>query len=137
MTDRQSYVQPTESQFARLAAPEQEGPIWMLNLIRFKGRADGIHAEEGISGAEAYARYGAAVQPFLTGVGGRVVLAAEPAESMIGPEEGEWDAVFVAEDPSRQAFLEMTSDPDYLEVHRHREAGVADSRLIACRPLVQ
>ena len=36
---------------------------------------------------------------------------------MIGPEEGEWDVVLVAEYPSREAFLEMTSDPGYLEVH--------------------
>ena len=128
-----SYIEPTESQFTRLAASDEDGPVWMVNLVRFKQRADGI--DEGISGAEAYARYGAAVQPFLAGVGGRMVLAVEPAESVIGPEDGEWDAVFVAEYPSRKAFLQMTSDPAYLEVHRHREAGVADSRLIACKPL--
>ncbi len=129
------YVEPTQTQFARLAASDQEGPVWMVNLLRFKDRADGIHAEEGISGAEAYARYGAAVQPFLSGVGGRIVLGAEPFDSMIGPDSGEWDAVFVAEYPSREAFLKMTRDPDYLAIHQHRAAGVADSRLIACKPL--
>jgi uncharacterized protein (DUF1330 family) len=132
-----SYIEPTEAQFARLAASEDEGPVWMVNLVRFKERADGIHADEGITGAEAYARYGAAVQPHLARVGGRIVLAAEPNESMIGPEEGEWDAVFVAEYPSRKAFLQMTSDPDYLAIHAHRAAGLADSRLIACRPLMR
>jgi uncharacterized protein (DUF1330 family) len=130
-----SYIQPTESQFARVASSPEEGPVWMVNLIRFKDQADGIDAEDGITGAEAYARYGAGVQEHLASVGGRVVLAAQPTESVIGPEDGEWDAVFVAEYPSRQAFLEMTSDPAYLEVHGHREAGVADSRLIACRPM--
>jgi uncharacterized protein (DUF1330 family) len=130
-----SYIEPTESQFARLAASDDQGPVWMVNLVRFKQRADGI--DEGVSGAQAYARYGAAVQPFLAGVGGRVVLAAEPQESMIGPEEGEWDAVFVAEYPSRKAFLQMTSDPEYLKIHAHRAAGLADSRLIACRPLLR
>ena len=47
----------------------------MVNLMRFKERADGIDADDGITGAEAYARYGAAVQPYLEGVGGRVLLA--------------------------------------------------------------
>lgn len=40
----------------------------MLNLLRFKNRADGI--DEGISGREAYERYAQATGPFLTHVGG-------------------------------------------------------------------
>ena len=57
----------------------------MLNLLRFKDRADGIDGDDGISGAEAYARYGAAVAPFLERVGGRVVVALAAEESVIGP----------------------------------------------------
>lgn len=128
-------IEPTEAQFERLVASVEEGPVLMVNLLRFKDRADGIDAADGISGAEAYTRYGAAVQEHLARVGGRIVFAAAATESVIGPEEGEWDAVFVAEYPSRQAFLEMTGDPAYLEIHGHRAAALADSRLIACRPL--
>jgi uncharacterized protein (DUF1330 family) len=128
-------VEPTAAQFERLAASDDDGPVMMINLLRFKERADGIDADDDITGAEAYARYGAAIQPYLEGVRGRVLLGGVTTESVIGPEEAEWDAVFVAEYPSRKAFLEMTSDPGYLEVHRHRAAAVADSRLIACRPL--
>jgi uncharacterized protein (DUF1330 family) len=128
-------IEPTQAQFERLAASGDDGPVMMINLLRFKEQADGIDADDGITGAEAYARYGAALQPYLEGVRGRVLLGGAATESVIGPEEGEWDAVFVAEYPSRKAFLEMTSDPGYLEVHRHRAAAVADSRLIACRPL--
>jgi hypothetical protein len=29
----------------------------------------------------------------------------------------------------------MVSDPGYLAIHAHREAALADSRLIACSPL--
>jgi uncharacterized protein (DUF1330 family) len=135
MTTLEPTIEPTQSQFQRVAASEEEGPVLMVNLVRFKERADGIDADDGIGGEEAYARYGAAVQPFLAGVGGRIVLAARATESVIGPQEGEWDAVFVAEYPSRKAFLEMAGNPGYLEIHQHRVAGVADSRLIACRPL--
>ena len=77
----------------------------MLNLLRFKDRADGIDAGDGISGAEAYARYGAAVAPFLERAGGRLVLALAASESVIGPFAGEWDMVLVVEYPSRRAFL--------------------------------
>ena len=104
----------------------------MLNLLRFKEQADGIDAEDGITGTEAYARYGSAVTAYLDQVGGRILLAAEPKESVVGPEAGEWDLVLLVEYPSRSAFLAMTSDPGYMEIHAHRAAALEDSRLIAC-----
>jgi uncharacterized protein (DUF1330 family) len=72
------------------------------------------------------------VQRFLDAAGGRVVLATVANESVIGPYDGEWDMVLAVEYPSRMAFLEMISDPGYLEIHAHRAAALADSRLIAC-----
>src|SRR5437588_11070976 len=106
-------IEPTPDQFARLATTSDDGPVVMLNLLRFKDRAEGIEAAEDISGADAYARYGAGVQKFLARAGGRVVFAAQPRESVIGPEAAEWDLVLAVEYPSRRAFLEMTSDPGY------------------------
>ena len=53
----------------------------MLNLLRFK--PDG--------GRERYAEYGAAVAPLLEKVGGRIVLAGEPAAPLLG--EASWDSV--------------------------------------------
>jgi uncharacterized protein (DUF1330 family) len=124
-------IEPTPAQFERLAASPEEGPVVMINLLRFKAVADGIDAADGISGAEAYARYGAAAQRFLDAVGGKLLLAVAATESVIGPEEGEWDLVLAVRYPSRQAFLQMVSDPGYLAIHAHRAAALADSRLIA------
>ncbi len=129
-------IEPTPEQFTRLAEADDDGPIMMLNLLRFKERADGVDAADGITGAEAYARYGAAVAPFLERAGGRLVVAMAASESVIGPYEGEWDMVLVAEYPSRRAFLKMTTDADYLAIHQHRAAALADSRLIACKSVV-
>ncbi len=128
-------IEPTQAQFERLAASEDPAPVVMLNLLRFKPRADGVDEPDGITGAEAYGRYGAAVAPFLARAGGRVLFAAEPRESVIGPEHGEWDLVLAVEYPSRSAFITMTTDPDYLAIHGHRAAALADSRLIACKPV--
>jgi hypothetical protein len=33
-------------------------------------------------------------------------------------------------------FIEMATDPEYLKIHAHREAALADSRLLACAELV-
>lgn len=121
-------VNPTEAQVASLVGSEDESPIVMVNLLRFKEQADGI--DEGMSGAEAYAIYGQNIAPYLEGVGGKVLLAVACEESIIGPEAAEWDMAILVRYPSRQAFLKMITDPGYLAEHEHRTAGLAETRLI-------
>jgi uncharacterized protein (DUF1330 family) len=127
-------IEPTPEQFQRLAQSDDAAPVIMINLLRFKDRADGIDADDGISGAEAYQRYADAVRPFLEGVGGRVLIQLAATESVVGPAEPEWHVVLAVEYPSRAAFLKMASDIEYAKIHGHRAAALADSRLIASVP---
>jgi uncharacterized protein (DUF1330 family) len=127
------HVNPTDDQGHAFAeAASAEGPVFMLNLLRFKERADGVHEGEGISGAEAYARYAEATGAHLARVGGQIVWAGACGTALIGPADGEWDIAAVVRYPSRTAFLEMVGDPEYLEIAEHRTSGIADSRLIPC-----
>lgn len=127
-------ITPTQAQVEQLIAGESlDGPVVMLNLLRFKERADGI--DEGLSGREAYERYAEATAPFLARVGGRLLLAADAKLMVIGPEALEWDMALMVEYPSREKFLEMATDAGYLQAHEHRSAALADSRLIACSAL--
>jgi uncharacterized protein (DUF1330 family) len=119
---------PTESQLQELASMPADEPVVMLNLLRFKDQASA--PDEGMTGQEAYERYGLEAAPFLTKVGGRMLNGAVARQVVIGPE-GEWDMVLLVEYPSARRFLEMASDPGYLEAHAHRDAALADSRLIA------
>ncbi|MFN8160735.1 MAG: DUF1330 domain-containing protein [Solirubrobacterales bacterium] len=132
----EAAIEPSGEQVKRLASSTDTEPIVMVNLLRFKEVADGVDAEDGISGEEAYGRYGAGVAPYLQAAGGRILAAVRCEEGVIGPEEGDWDMVILAAYPSRQAFLEMVSDPGYQEVHRHRAAALADSRLILSKSQV-
>ncbi len=126
-------INPTPAQIQALLGSDSDDPVVMLNLLRFKELADGI--DEGVSGSAAYERYGEAVAPFLQGVGGRLLLACEAQQMIVGPEALEWDMVLMVEYPSRKRFLEMATDPDYLAIHEHRAAALEDSRLIACQTL--
>lgn len=128
-------ITPTIDQIQAVAAAGDDGPVVMLNLLRFKDRADGINEADGITGAEAYGRYAAGVPPFLQRVGGRLLQAGVAQHVFIGPEEKEWDMVLMVEYPSPAAFLTMATDPDYLEVHKHRDSALSDSRLIVCAPV--
>ena len=123
------FIVPEAEQIRKLAERGDSGPVQMLNLLRFRDRA--LEPAEGMTGAEAYGRYSVEVAPILDRAGGRVITAARCEESVIGPAEPEWDLVIVVEYPSVGAFLEMIESPDYLNAHRYRFAGVADSRLVA------
>jgi uncharacterized protein (DUF1330 family) len=117
------YITPTEEQFEQLRGASDGGPIVMVNLLRFKP-----------DGADAYGQYAAAVAPLLEQVGGRILNTVACRQAVVGPAD-EWDAVALVEYPSVQAFLEMVQNPDYLATHEHREAGLADSRLILSSPV--
>jgi uncharacterized protein (DUF1330 family) len=97
--------------FEELRNRAADGPVQMLNLLDFK--PDG--------GAERYAEYTAAVTPLLDKIGGRVLYAGAGSGALIGPSK--WDLVAVVEYPTRQAFIEMTSSPEYLQIaHLRTEA---------------
>ena len=40
----------------------------------------------------------------------------------------------LVEYPSRAAFIDMVSQPEYTAAHEHREHGLEDTVLIACGP---
>ena len=126
-------IHPTAEQLQELATCTDSGPVMMLNLLCFKPQAHGIDA--GMTGPQAYARYSVEAEPFLAAVGGRLRMAVRPEQTVIGPAGGEWDLVLLVEYPSRASFLEMATNEEYLKVHAHREAALADSRLIACSGL--
>lgn len=110
---------PDRQAMAAFASRASEGPVYMLNLLEFQ--PDG--------GAERYAEYGAAVAPLLEGVGGEPVFAGRPAEHLIG--EGSWDLMMVVSYPTRQAFLDMVSSPEYQAIEHLRSESLRRSELRA------
>ena len=124
------YVNPEREQFEAFKALPRDVPILMLNLIRYRDRADYGKGPAGITGAEAYRRYGQASAPIFARVGGSIVWRGRPELVLTGPVDERWDAAFIARYPTAGAFLEMVTDADYREAVKHRTAAVATSRLI-------
>lgn len=123
------YVDPEREQFDAFKALPRDVPVMMLNLVRFRERAeypDGRIA----TGAEAYAAYGRESAPVFKRVGGEIIWRGKPEVVLIGPAEKRWDIIFVARYPTAGAFLDMVTDPVYREAVRHRQAAVLDSRLV-------
>ena len=117
-------VDPTRETFARFREEDDGGPVVMLNLLRFAGD----------EGREQYARYGAAVAPFLEAVGGSVLYAGACSTLLVGPEAHRWDAVLVVRYPSRAAFAQMVGDPEYRKVSELRTSALEAAVLEATTP---
>lgn len=127
------HVDPTKDTFALFKDLPRDEPIHMLNLVRLKPEAtypDGRKA----TGLEAYRAYGRESEPVFRGLGGRQVWLGRPDLMLIGPADERWDIAFIAEYPSGQAFIDMLRDPVYREAVKHRQAAVADSRLLRLKP---
>lgn len=133
-----SHIDPTREVMAAFRDLASDRPIAMINLLRFKAHADypsdHVDHARGLTGAEAYRRYGAAANAPFQRVGGRQIWLGRPELTVIGPAEEAWDLAFIAAYPSGAAFAEMLRDPEYRAAVVHRQAAVADSRLIRCEP---
>ena len=129
-------VFPGPEQIAAFFTGEEDGPFVMVNLLRFKPHAeyaDGSDAE--LSGREAYARYGAAVQACLASVGGKSVFAGVVTELMLGQMDDPWDMVALAQYPSRAAMMTMVQSAEYQAIEKHRLAGLEGQLNIRTKPL--
>jgi uncharacterized protein (DUF1330 family) len=119
-------VFPPAEQAAAFFSAAEDGPFVMVNLLKFKERADYPDGSDaGLSGREAYARYGAGVQACLTAVGGKSLYAGAVTELMLGEVDELWDMVALAQYPSRAAMITMIQSPDYQAIEKHRVAGLA------------
>ena len=119
-------LMPNAAQMAGFVEEPETGPIYMVNLLKFRDKAaypDGSEAE--LSGREAYARYGAAVAQLLSDLGGGMVFMGDVSRLMLGEVEDLWDQVAIAWYPSRQAMLDMMQSEAYQAIHVHRDAGLA------------
>ncbi|MGD2007308.1 MAG: DUF1330 domain-containing protein [Cellvibrionales bacterium] len=119
-------LNPNDEQLRGFLDPEAKGPICMVNLLKFRDRAEYADGREtSLSGAEAYAVYSKGVVACLEKVGGYLGFGAQVERLMLGEVEEIWDMVALAVYPSRQAMLEMIQLPEYQEIHVHRDAGLA------------
>jgi hypothetical protein len=114
--------------------PATDGAIYMLNLMKYRDRAEYSGADasaaddSGISGREADDRY--TPVDVLTAIGATVCFIAD----VLSASE-DWDRVAVVRYPTRRAFIEMQSRKDFQEKHVHKEAGMHRTIVMATLPV--
>jgi uncharacterized protein (DUF1330 family) len=106
-------VEISEEALQRMLDEDPGGPVYLLNLLRFK--PDG--------GRERYEAYLAAADGAARRFGAELVYFGDAGPALIGEAGQEWDSVVISRYPSRQAFADLIRGPEYQAVaHLHHEA---------------
>lgn len=136
MIDRS--IDPTADQVRALRDNGPEGPVVMVNLLKFRDRAayPDDSAESPCSGADAYRRYQHAFTVTVGDISQATVLYEGPVNQVVigdpAAREADWDKVLIVRYPSRQHFLAMMADGEYRKALVHRYAGLERTVLLQC-----
>ncbi len=122
-------IYPTPAQIQTLLAGPPDRPVVMVNLLRFKSRADA--PDEGMSGEEAYRVYARAMRTFVEAKGGRFLWFGRVDSQVIDTGGEGFHMVALVEYPSREAFVAIATDPHVQEIGVHRAAGLENQWLLA------
>ena len=124
--DVHNRVVPNEEQIKGFFEPGPEGPIYMVNLLKFKDIAEYEDGRETtLTGREAYELYEKGVAALLPQFGGFGAFFGDVERLMLGEVEELWDVVAIAVYPSRQAMLDMMQSDRMKDISQHRSAGLA------------
>jgi hypothetical protein len=129
------YLAPSQSAGRIFVQRGIQGPLLMLNLLRFRGIADysaspALAPPAPISGAEAFDRYIRHALPFLRESGGDIAFLGAGGPLLIGPEDQRWDMAMLIRQSSIESFLAFASHDAYQAILGHRTAALEDARLL-------
>ena len=119
-------VPSTAERMEEMMQPGPDAPIYMVNLLKFKDRAEYEDGREtDLSGYDAYQIYGREVFKLLPEYGGKFVFAGDVTFLSLGQVEELWDEIAIVMYPSRADLVAMSSSQAWQEISVHRSAGLA------------
>jgi hypothetical protein len=136
-------IEPPHRALEAFLTARPSAPLLMLNLNRTRERASyASPAEAGgdasVSGAAAYARYGANTLPFVLRRGRGPVFMGEPIGLAVGDANhalaGPWNELLLVHYRERASMHDMLRAVDYQRGLVHRSAGLERAALIATSP---
>jgi uncharacterized protein (DUF1330 family) len=127
----------TDQQMEALLKADNGGPVCMVNLLKFREKAEYEDGREtDLSGIEAYQIYGAVTGSLIKELGGDVVFTSVFNGMVVGEVEELWDVMAIAKYPTLQSFIDMVASPEYLKAYHHRLAGLKGQLNIASTQVI-
>ncbi|MFT7502046.1 MAG: hypothetical protein ACI91Q_000849 [Gammaproteobacteria bacterium] len=116
-----------------MMSPEDDGPVWMVNLMKYREVADYADGRESaISGRDADDAY--SPLDSLAAVGAVPVFFGDVDQQLLG-DETTWDRIGVVKYPTRKAFIDMQSLPSFQKSHHHKDAGMESTIVMGSQPM--
>ena len=113
-------------QMEQMMAEGPEGPVFMVNLLKFKEKAEYEDGREtDLTGRQAYQLYGMGVAGLLPEYGARIFFMADVTFLSLGQVEDLWDEIAIAVYPNRNALFRMSTSQEWQDLAVHRAAGLA------------
>ena len=133
-TQQMFHIDPNEEVLEAMRQADPSQSIVMLNLLRFRDQALEGFGVDGLTGQQAFQRYGQLnegegvrfdSEPIWLGLSNRTIIGEE-----------QWDVAILVRYPTRQHFIDKLDDPTYREISLVRAAALIDSRLIELTQLL-
>src|SRR4051812_5435034 len=106
----------TPRQLDALAASEEDGPVVMLNLVKYRQP----------DGRDEYITYSRGFIPLLKACGGTILWGGDVTGVALGDDGADdWDYAVLVQYPDRQAFVDVMTSSEYAAINPHRLAGLA------------
>ena len=113
-------------------APEDDGNVWMLNLMKYRAVADyGAEGGPALSGKEADDVY--APTAVLADLGATVPLFGDVTHQVT--DDVAWERIGIVRYPSRASFFAMQERDDFKKQYVHKKAGMETTIVMGCVPL--
>ena len=112
-------IRPEKENLKAFFAVEDDGPVVMVNLLKFKPGG----------GSKAYGKYASAFGKMLAEAGGRFLFQGRVEATIVGDQD--YHAVALVEYPSREVFRRITTSEAYEAIHVYRDEGLERTLLYA------
>jgi hypothetical protein len=122
-------------------APELDGPLWMVNLMKYRAVAD--YGDSDVDGADGVAEGSApitgkqaddAYAPLgpLAAMGAVVAFHGDVTAQAAG--DPAWDRIGIVRYASRASFFAMQERDDFKKQYTHKKAGMEFTIVMGCLP---
>ena len=128
------HIDPNEEVLEAMRQADPSQPIVMLNLLRFRDQALEGFGVDGLTGLQAFQRYGQLNEGEGVRFDSEPIWLGPAHRTIIGDEQ--WDLAILVRYPTRQHFIDKLDDPTYREISLVRAAALIDSRLIELTQLL-
>jgi len=128
------HIDPNEAALEAMRQADPSQPIVMLNLLRFRVQALDGFGVDGLTGRQAFQRYGQLNEADNVRFGSEPIWLGPAHRTIIGDEQ--WDVAILVHYPTRKHFIDKLDDPDYRAISLVRAAALIDSRLIELTQLL-